>query len=904
MRFLVAQLKSASLSGSARMPGSELEEWDFTSATGMLKHAGGFNDLTLLIAGATDFARQVTIAASWLGDPGSIVYAEDAAYLFDYPLNTSLDSLDALADVMQQRLGEIADDLLTQFVELVSGAGQHSRLGWLQAELTRRFHALNMPESGEVDMKQLHPRRGSANAVAKQHVDPGVLAKLFTARRALEGAFEEYEDRPQQKEMAHAVERALEQKRVAVIEAGTGVGKSLAYLIPLAIHSAQTGELCLISTNTINLQQQLMELDIPRLRRILDMLDIRVTLLKGREHYVCLKRTEELWLRNSAQARTKRADLLGGGLPGVLFMLKVLLRTADRHDGDMDSVDSAPGLWQAERQKLTASCDCRYQTCLGDRCEYRGQCHFFARRDESLRSNIVITNHALVFALSRSEGDNDNLVSKSSVIVFDEAHNLESAITNQQTLEVTSDRPIDLANRLLQLAQDPKVNNRIHFSSVGSDFQETLERVQFGEKTLPTWVKTLAEVRGQVESLLRQALERGALQLSESNQLTPATAEGQQRKVLEILGKLAQRFAPILQRMANLAAEMQVLLCTEQCDAFCDDPQVQMDIQSLSLDLNECLYALQNWKPEEAGVITWFNCKLEGDSQWEFKTAPLEIGPQFQALAATKESVILTSATLTVANSFDFLKQSLGFTEDISQRADWVKLTSPFDYQEQALMLVATDMDNPTGSSRAAYLDQLEEVVHGVADIFSGGVLVLFNSYRDLNHVADRLGAAGYSERLLIQGYSGSRGEIAEKFRRDGDRILLATRSFWEGFDVAGEALQCVVLAKLPFANFKDPIHAGRQRALDESGGDSFSSYSVPLAAMQLKQGFGRLIRRASDHGCVFLLDSRVAKARYGQTFIASLPGPRLFTGSAADCLKEANEFMKMAKREAVMTSG
>ncbi|MCH7472837.1 hypothetical protein IIA79_07795, partial [bacterium] len=172
-------------------------------------------------------------------------------------------------------------------------------------------------------------------------------------------------------------------------------------------------------------------------------------------------------------------------------------------------------------------------------------------------------------------------------------------------------------------------------------------------------------------------------------------------------------------------------------------------------------------------------------------------------------------------------------------------------------------------------------------------VLVLFNSYRDLKHIARSLPQLIGEERLLVQGASGTREEISVRFRSEGDKVLLATRSFWEGFDVAGGALSCVVPAKLPFANFKDPIHAGRQRAIEAAGGDSFREYSLPLAATLLKQGFGRLIRSTRDFGCVFLLDSRVARANYGRVFLDSLPGPKVVSGGFAKCLASAEKFME-----------
>jgi ATP-dependent DNA helicase DinG len=269
------------------------------------------------------------------------------------------------------------------------------------------------------------------------------------------------------------------------------------------------------------------------------------------------------------------------------------------------------------------------------------------------------------------------------------------------------------------------------------------------------------------------------------------------------------------------------------------------------------------------------------------------VGQIFQGLFSGKDCMVLCSATLTVAGSFDYLQASLGFEPGTVGRTRWLRLASPFDYAQQSLLLVATDMATPTGGTREHYLAQLEEVVAGVCELFPKGVLVLFNSHRDLRHIASRLPLRVAPERILVQGESGSRHEIAETFRSAGDKVLLATRSFWEGFDVSGEALSCVVLAKLPFANFRDPIHAGRQRAIDAAGGDSFRQYSLPIAVMQLRQGFGRLIRSKSDYGCVFVLDSRVVRARYGRVFLDSLPGPQTVTGTCGECLEAAAQFME-----------
>ncbi|MCC7478194.1 hypothetical protein IT575_07010 [bacterium] len=854
-------------------------------------------DRLVLARAGWDSLSVRSIVASWPGPAGSLCMADDLLYLLGIEAaHDSLFKLQGACERAWERLKQIPDDLLAQLGYLVQESTEQRRLGWLEAELQQRHDVLSVPHSGDVEMNKFYPRKTAAAAPSRQEMAPDLLEKVFAARKALSTAFDEYEERPQQQEMVQAVEQALEQKQKLVVEAGTGVGKSLAYLLPLAVQTARTGKLGIVSTNTINLQTQLMEQDVPRLRRILDMLELRVTLLKGREHYLCLKRLQDLWLSNPAESQRRRARLLQAGTPALLYALHLLIRACLEPDGELDSVPAPAELKLLERAELSRSVDCGYSTCLGDRCEFRGECHFFGRRDSALLSHIAITNHALVFALfNPADEDRDNVATKCSYIVFDEAHNLESAITGQNTLEVNDHLPIDLGNRLLEILDNDHVRRRLALApeSIGENLKETFTRCQNYSGLLPHWMKQLAEARAQVIRLLQHAQLKGVISDEFQSQVSPATAEADQSAMLGLLGKLAARLAALVERLMTLATDLKGLFGTESSDMFLEDAQLQMDMQSVQLELLSCHHALNNWKPEDSGSITWFNVEPDSlDPKWEYKTAPLQAGPVFQALAAAKESVVLTSATLTVAGSFDYMKQSLGFSEELAGQTQWLSLDSPFDYASQSLLLVASDMAGPTGHERQRYMQQLEDVVLGVEKIFSRGILVLFNSYRDMNQIADSITPFVDASRLLVQGLSGSRQELADQFRESGDKLLLATRSFWEGFDVVGDALSCVVLAKLPFANFKDPIHAGRQRAIDESGGDSFRGYSLPLAATLLKQGFGRLIRSRRDHGCVFLLDSRAVNSSYGQVFIDSLPGPQIYRGKYSDCLDRARDFM------------
>ncbi|MEZ5338910.1 MAG: helicase C-terminal domain-containing protein [bacterium] len=845
--------------------------------------------------GPDDYQLDLLLAASPQGLGYS--YMEDLAYLLGLPLPEDIRELATAWQYVEKAIGELADDLLAQLVELVAEYSEEARFGIFRHEQLRRHDALSMPRAGNVEMDPWYPKKQAAASRERGNVPPDLLAQLYSARENMSRAFRQYEERPQQQEMSEAVAAALESGRSLVVEAGTGVGKSLGYLLPLALHSARTGELCLVSTNTINLQQQIVEQDVPRLQQILGELQVNISLLKGREHYLCLKRLQDTWLSNNSGARQRREHALPSGGNGLLFLLHLIIAGHRDANGDMDQRRAPDALRLTERIRIERSVDCGFRTCLGERCNYKGSCHYFSARNRAQASHIVITNHALVFALFNPADDNaDNIVASASAIVFDEAHNLEGAITSQYTAEVGNILPVDLGNRLLEVLQNESLRRRLELpaESVGEGSRDLLLRIQRQALQVPGWIKAGVSVVEQVNLLLSQASQKGHLDSDENTQLTPATATPNQARVMELLEQLAKRLLPVIDRYQRLSADLNLLFANEDGDLYINDEGLQMDLQDLRVSVDECRLALEHWQPANPESIAWFNSDLStADPRWEYKTAPLDVGESFQSLRKAKQGIILCSATLTVADSFDYLRRSLGFDEQSIEQTDWLKLNSPFDYASQALLAIATNMKRPTGDTREAYLLQLEEVILGVTDMIAGGTLVLFNSYRDLNQIAEKLSGAIDDSRLLVQGRSGSRTQIADTFRDGGSHVLLATRSFWEGFDVAGDALSCVVLAKLPFANFKDPIHAGRQRHIESQGGDSFRQYSLPLAAMQFKQGFGRLIRTGSDRGVVFLLDSRAASSNYGSVFISSLPGPRLTTGSYQACLEEARRFME-----------
>ena len=704
-RLLVFLASSRKAKGRVRLiaegEGKRLE-WAFSSAGALAGKLPEHNEAVLLIAGASpESAAATAVQDLWQGSPRGVWHCADLAYLWSLEAPENLDDLERLSEEAERCLASVSDDLLAQLAGLVSEAGAQQRLGFFEHELHRRHDALNMPASGEVDIEAYYPPSREAGAPSRQEMPSDMLERVFNAREAMARAFDEYEERPQQLDMARAVEQALAKSQPLIVEAGTGVGKSLAYLLPLAIHSARTGKLCLVSSNTINLQQQLVDLDVPRLRAILDSLELKITLLKGREHYLCLKRLEETWLVNTPGARQRRERFLGADVSPLLFILRLLLQCSEDNSGDLDTVPGPEGFPQAERAQLLRAVDCGYSTCLGRRCEYyKARCHFFSKRGEAASSHITIANHALVFSLYDPQSeDGDSIVSRAPVIVFDEAHNLESAITNQHTREVSDEMPVELGNRLLAVLQHEGLSRRLTLpaGSVGEEWREALARVQSTMPEVPGWVKLAAEIRGQVNSLLEQAADKARIPYDSPVQLTPGTVTQEQMQVMELLAKLAQRLLAVVSKYHELAGSLAGLFASESSDLYVDDDSFQMDLQSLCIDLRDCIEALGQWQPDDPSSICWFNCDLSlGEPSWAYKTAPLKAGPLFQPLLAGKECVVLSSATLTVADSFDYLQASLGFDDAAAERSRWLKLESPFNFQEQSLLLIATDMARPT----------------------------------------------------------------------------------------------------------------------------------------------------------------------------------------------------------------
>jgi ATP-dependent DNA helicase DinG len=621
--------------------------------------------------------------------------------------------------------------------------------------------------------------------------------------RALPG----FEAREGQVRMARLIERGFLENVHTIVEAGTGVGKSLAYLVP----ALRAGARVVISTGTIALQEQLVRKDIPLVTGALGV-NARVELLKGRNHYLC---------------KAKFEKESGTRLIAPSLALERLWQWAERTEtGDRAELDFTPS--GSDWETLDADAD----DCVGEYCNRFADCHFFRRRDAARFADIVVVNHALFFLDLVSGGA---LLPAYDFVILDEAHQAEKYATAALTATLS---PVSVGRMMRKLHRTYSVPGA-HDAALDEGMrrlQQTLARVQ-GDK----YPVAANDGLGDVLPVLREAfyhLENWvqANWQSALRQRTDNEAEAERRRDLAVRAV-----------SAHIATVDRIESAAQQAT-------------------NGAVPA------DEIDAVAWVE-RGEGDARYEINAAPFQIGDFLRAaLFARTRSVVLTSATISTGGSFAFLRESLGVDD-----AQELVAPSPFDYARQARLYVAPPQLNPKSADfprRAAPL--IEEIL----DRSGGRAFVLFTSYARMREVHGLL-----RERLAfpvkMQGDL-PRSALLDWFRSTKHAVLFATGTFWEGIDVVGDALSCVVIDRLPFPSPSEPLVAARIAALEARGKSGFEHYMIPSAIVRLKQGFGRLIRSTSDRGVVAILDGRATSMRYGATIVAALPPATRITDLSA----------------------
>jgi ATP-dependent DNA helicase DinG len=606
-----------------------------------------------------------------------------------------------------------------------------------------------------------------------------------------------YEYRPQQLEAGLAVKKALSAKRHCLIEAGTGVGKSMAYLLP-AIEHARQGKKVVISTHTLYLQAQLIGKDIPFLQDIIPGAKFNAVLMKGRGNYLCL---------NNFDAELGQLHLLDDRSTAMIQRWALETET-----GDMSELDFRFSGWSDICSNL--------DTCRRQECRWFNKCFYYKMRKAASEADLVVTNHSLFFSDLgiRMSDPNAGILPDYDAVIFDEAHHLEEVATK-------------------------------------------VFGVEYGSYRIPMFLNKLRRQRGiGLSSQRLDAIEETSARLfdmfSHAHKQEFFFTDVQNPEGLKVAVEMATSIGTMLDGVVQELVSQD----TEGKPELADRVE---GLKRMSIRMKDDLLLLFDGPSE--GFFRWGERSAAGRSENCFlRYSPLSVSEILRDLLWNcVDSAILTSATLSDSGKFGYMKARLGMP-DCDERVE----DSPFDFARQCLLYVPKHLEFPSDSP--LYADKVADEIEGLVRASDGRAFLLFTSYRMMNAVHDRLlGRLPY--KILRQGDM-SNELLVREFLGEEKSCLFGVHSFWEGVDVRGEALSCVVIDKLPFASPDSAMQRARVDSIKKAGGDWFTDYSMPQAQIRLKQGFGRLIRTAKDRGVVAILDSRLAKKRYGRDFMQALP--------------------------------
>lgn len=653
------------------------------------------------------------------------------------------------------------------------------------------------------------------------------MSDLLAPGGLLSAHLPHYEDRPEQRAMAAAVATALADDRALLVEAGTGTGKTLAYLIPAIL----SGKRVVVSTGTRTLQEQLWRHDIPLLRDLLGR-PVRAAMLKGVSNYLCQRRLAETIAAGA-----------GAAMPADLEAAVAWARdsvTGDR--AELGELADDAAIWS----RLTVTPETR----LGARCPHNERCFVTRARREADEADLIIVNHHLFFAdlALRTAFPGARVLPEYEAVIFDEAHQLEDVLTDHFGRAVST-------VRLGQLARDA----RIAFGLAATPLcgPSTARMIEHLEGRAALFFAAVAVVFTAPAGGAREVGAR------------PASAGHAGRVPIDPALFATGAVHDSWLRLDSALEDLIAFARAEISDTDDDDrTEALASLCRRGAAVRDDLAALA--EPSADDHVHWGERRGTGVF---LHASPIEVGDLVRRnVLETIGACVFTSATLTSSGDFAYVRRRLGLDPEL---VDELELSSPFDYERQALLYLPADLPEPREST---FDDALGARVRELLAITSGRAFVLFTSHRGLQAAARRL-RSGLGYPLLIQGEQ-PRATLVERFRAAPGSVLLGTGSFWEGVDVPGDALSLVIMDKLPFAPPSDPLVAARMRRLEDAGLDPFAAYQVPQAALALKQGFGRLIRRRDDRGIVALLDGRVRSRAYGRVFLDSLPAGLRRTGA------------------------
>ena len=753
--------------------------------------------------------------------------------------------------------------LLTEII------GASAKMKWqlkefFQAALAESLkQAVSTPAVSPFYAEELSAKPLTPSTATRATVDPAQVNEIFKASGKLEATLANFESRQPQIHMAKEVTDALNNGAQMMIEAGTGTGKSLAYLIPAALWATKNDQRVVVATNTINLQEQLLNKDIPIVEQILGD-GLKAALMKGRGNYLCPRRLESLRRRKPANLEELRS------------LAKILVWMQSDSSGDRGSLSLRAGEWNTWSRLSAQDEDCTSFQCSSI---MHGVCPFYRARKRAETAHLLITNHALLIADARIE---NRALPEYFNLIVDEAHHLEDAITNGLSRRI--DQPLILA----------------HLRDIGGARGTTMgDFLSAARRNMPTNASskldgfsasiddTLRLMNTKVRNFFRMLHDFVVMQEVKNRyqmrMLNSHRDSGAFFQVQNAWKQLSEYFLVITDALAHLSAalpryqEYQIPEFDEFGSALGAHRRQLADLHEL----------LEQFVQEPDANCVYAVSPGDSSENLRINIAPLHVGPLMETfLNERKETIIMTSATLRTQGNFDHLKERL-YADHYATHA----VGSTFDYERSTLLYVPEDIPEP--AQRTGYQKMLERGIIELAAALDGRVMVLFTSYAQLRETSKAITPRLTLGDILVydQSFGTSREMLLESFKSAEKAVLMGTRSFWEGIDIPGDDLSAIVIARLPFAVPTDPIFAARS----ETYNNAFQQYAIPDAILRFRQGFGRLIRSSTDRGIVAIFDRRVISKTYGSNFLDSLPDCTVQYGTLENLPRAATRWLTQA---------
>ncbi len=769
----------------------------------------------------------------------------------------ALDDARSARDVFLALLPELAEldpSLLAEFRRLSRDSGWNiaSLLDAAEDSTDLQLTSPTTTAIGVVDSRELRSRLLRQTPIEPEEderlVDPVMVAEALSSGSPFSGSIPNFEERDEQIDMSAAIADTINQGGRLLVEAGTGVGKSLAYLLPAAIYATMNGKRVVVSTNTINLQEQLVNKDLPMVRRALAALSpeladqFRYSSLKGRANYLCFKRWErERRSQNLDEARAR-------------MIAKTTQWVATTTTGDRAELNLGPSSFQSAWNSMSA------QRAFECPARAGGPCFLQAARSDAEASHVVVVNHSLLISDLVSGG---SAIPEYEVLIVDEAHHLEDVATDQLTYtfgqgdidEIFSD--LTTERSLLVQAHEAIIDGGMAEVDRGA-VEESLERAEAAAPQLREEMRSLLRLVGSVVAPSQsdsQSQYDSQVRILASHRNAP-----EWESVLQVWNNVAILISEMSSSLSNIVEAVRRGATDDggRNDALVSDlVQVQIELARFSENAKAMVA-----DPSDDGIY-WVNHRRQ-TSDVTLNSAPLQVGPGLQEqLYDQKRTIVMTSATMSTDGTLDHAAERLGF-----DGARHIVLGSPFNYSEVSLLYTPPRLPHPNSPQ---FQQAVETAVLEAASAAEGSTMALFTSHGALRSTARaiRPGLESQNIQVLSQGLDGPPQLLAEWFLEEPRSVLMGTSSFWQGVDFAGDSLTVLVIARLPFTVPSDPVFQARS---EQYGDEAFTKYAVPQAILKFRQGFGRLIRSSTDRGVAIVLDSRLTNSRYGRRFINSLP--------------------------------